>query len=61
MSTKEFKVGSRVRINVPWRADKHGKEGEVSALALNGALIRFENGGGTIVRLEYLELIEETP
>ncbi len=53
--TEGFKKGDRVRINHEFRPDWHGKEGEITVMALNGALIRFPNGRGTMVKFEHLE------
>lgn len=51
-----FKVGDKVRI-VDTHSEKHGMEGEITTLAMNGAIIRFPNGDGTIVRFTHLEHI----
>lgn len=50
----EFKKGDKVRIHHEFRPDWHGKEGVITVMALNGALIRFPNGRGTMVKFEHM-------
>ena len=52
---EEFKKGCHVQINHPERPEWHGKDGEITTMAINGALVRFPNGHGTMVKFEHLE------
>lgn len=53
----DIKVGDKVRINHPAKVKWHGREGVVTAIALNGAILRFPNGRGTAVKFSHLSKI----
>lgn len=54
MKAKDAKKGMMVRIDDILRPDWDGKEGEISTLGVNGAVIRFPNGRGTAVKYSHL-------
>jgi len=52
----KLKKGDKVKI-IKGPANKLGKIGIVSILAVNGAIITFPNGMGTAIKFEHLQKI----
>jgi len=53
--TDPFKVGCHVRIKDPTHPEKDGREGVITTMAINGAIIQFPDGMGTAVKFNHLE------
>jgi len=51
----QFKKGDKVRIFDPWNPQWHGKEGIVTLVVLNGVMMQFPNGNGTMVKFNHLQ------
>lgn len=48
-----MKEGMKVRIHCEWH-EKHGMEGVITAIFVNGAMIVFPDGMGTVVKSSHL-------
>jgi len=53
----KLKKGDKVKI-IKGPANKLGKIGIVTILAVNGAIIKFSNGMATAVKSEHLQIIK---